>query len=169
MAIIMIALTDVESGIGDGDGHLLFQIPKDLKRFKEITTNQHVVMGRKTWDSLPVKPLPKRKNYILTSDPEYKVAGRTKILHSVQDVLDLAKGRDVYIIGGGEVYAQFMPFADKLLITHVHDTHLGAQVFFPAIEVREWKLVKVEENEASTKKGNKHPSYTFATYVRKNL
>lgn len=167
MAIILIALTDIENGIGDGEGHLLFQVPNDMKRFKELTTNKCVVMGRKTWESLPIRPLPKRKNYVLTSDPDYKVDGLTMILRSVDEVLELAKSRDVFVAGGGEVYSQLMPFADKMELTHVHDIHTGAQVFFPEIDVREWKLVKVKEHPASTKEGDKHPSYTFATYERK--
>jgi len=161
--IIMVAVTDMNWGIGNARGELLFDLPKDLKHFKSTTSGKHVVMGRKTWESLPVKPLPKRKNYVLSNDRDYAITGRTKVLHSIDEVLELSKDKDVYIIGGGEIYKQFMPIADKLIITHVHAIEISARTFFPEIDIREWKLVNAQKNEEDKK--HKH-SFTFATYER---
>lgn len=163
MSITMIAVTEMNYGIGNSDNELLFNLPKDMAHFKAITSGKVVVMGRKTWESLPKKPLLKRKNYILTSDENY-VANGAKIITSVEDVLKLSKTHEVFIIGGGNVYNQFMEHADKLIITHVHAIELSARVFFPQIDVREWKLVKAEKHDADEKHAH---NFTFATYERK--
>lgn len=164
MSIILVACTDMNYGLGDKEGNLLFDLPKDMARFKAITTGKHVVMGKKTWDSLPVKPLPKRKNYVLTRDESFEVKGKTTVMHSIDEVLEMSKKKDVYVIGGGEIYNQFMEHADTLLITHVHNINMDARVFFPEIDIREWKLVKVQPQKADDKHAH---SFTFATYERK--
>jgi dihydrofolate reductase len=163
MAIILVAVTEINNGIANALGELLFDLPKDMKRFKEITTGKTVVMGRKTWDSLPVKPLPKRKNYVLTTDDEFEVKGRTKVLHSIDEVLELGRKGDVYVIGGGQVYYQLMPYADKLMMTHVHVRDDSAKVFFPQITVEDWKIVKSTKHEADKK--HKY-SFAFTEYER---
>lgn len=161
--IIMIACTEINGGIGNENGELLFNLPKDMAHFKSITSGKTVVMGRKTWDSLPVRPLPKRKNIVLTRDESFEVKGKTQVIHSIEEIIELGKKRDVYIIGGGEVYEQFMPHADKLIITHVHAVELNARVFFPEINIDDWKIAKVQKNEID----KKHKfSFTFATYER---
>lgn len=165
MAIIMVAVADINNGIGDADGNLLFNLPKDMKRFKELTVNKHIVMGRKTWDSLQKKPLPKRKNYILTTNEDFKAEGRAKVLHSIEEVLEMSKKGDVYICGGGELYYQFMPYADTLYLTHVHTIDFKARTFFPEVSPKEWKLTKAVKHEPDEK--NPH-SFTFAEYNRKD-
>lgn len=162
--ITMIACTDINDGIGDAEGNLLFKIPLDMAHFKSITSGKIVVMGRKTWESLPKKPLPKRKNYVLTTDKSFTVLGATKVVHSIEEVVELGKHHDIYIIGGGEVYSQMLPYADRLIMTHVHTINHNAEVFFPKIDVKEWKLVNALKNEASKKFPH---SFTFATYERK--
>lgn len=160
--ITLIACTEINNGIGNADGDLLFHLPKDLKYFKSVTTGKVVVMGRKTWDSLPMKPLPKRKNYVLTRDESFQTVG-AKVTHSLEEVLHLAETHDVYIIGGGEIYQQFFEHADRLLMTHVHVVDASARVFFPDINFKEWELVKVQKHE----KDEQHPySFTFATYEK---
>jgi dihydrofolate reductase len=161
--ITMIACLEINNGIADKDGNLLFNLPNDMAHFKAMTSGKHVVMGRKTWDSLPKKPLPKRKNYVLTKDETFKVDGKTKILHSIEEVLALAKNEDVWVIGGGEIYNQMLPFADKLIITHVHTANIEARVFFPDLDVREWNVVELQKNEAN---GKHEFAYSFATYAR---
>lgn len=166
MPIIMIACVDMNDGIADGDGNLLFDLPKDMKHFKSITSRKNVVMGRKTWESLPVKPLPKRRNYILTMNEEYVAEGAT-LLHSVEEVHELAKTKDVYIIGGAEIYYQFIDDADELILTHVHSVNLDAKVHFPDFGYKEWELVGTPiKHEADEK--HKY-SFTFANYKRKQL
>jgi len=164
MGIILVACVDINNGIGKANGELLFKLPKDMAHFKSVTSGKHVVMGRKTWDSLPTKPLPKRKNYVLTNNESFEIEGKTKVLRSIEDVLEMAKSKDVYVIGGGEIYKQFMPHAKRIILTHVHTIDLEARVFFPEIDAREWKIVGARKNEAD----KKHPhSFTFATYERK--
>lgn len=162
MSITMIACCDMNMGIGNKNNDLLFRLPKDLKFFKSATSGKICVFGRKTFESLPVKPLPKRKNYVLTSNKSYSYGGVT-VVHSIDDILQLSKAHDIYICGGGEIYKQFMPYADRLLITHVHVVDFSARVFFPDFTPEEWKLIKAVKHEAD----DEHPhSFTFATYIR---
>ncbi|MGD1416534.1 dihydrofolate reductase [Bacillus stercoris] len=162
--ITLVACIDMNNGIGDGEGNLLFDLPRDMKHFKAITTGKIVVMGRKTWESLPVKPLPKRKNYVLTLDEDYKAEGAT-VLHSIKEVKELAETKEVFVIGGAEIYYQLIDDADKLIITHVHAINRNAKVHFPDFGVKEWKMVgKPVLNKAD----DKHKfDFAFATYERK--
>src|SRR5690606_21963702 len=108
------------------------------------------------------KPLKDRENYILTRNESFK-AGGAKVIHSVEDILELSKYNELFVIGGGEVYKQLIPHADKMIITHVHEVNFSARIFFPDFTHEEWKvdsLEKIEETE-------KFPSFTFATYIRK--
>lgn len=163
MSITLIATVEMNDGISDSEGNLLFNYPKDIKHFNSITNGKIVVMGRKTWESLPKRPLPRRKNYVLTTDTKYDAIG-AKLVHDIDEVLELSKKHDIFIIGGGEVFYQFMEYADKLILTHVHTLDFNARVFFPKVEVKEWKLVKAKKHEAD----EKHSSpFTFATYERK--
>lgn len=161
--ITMIACTDINDGIGDAKGNLLFNIPLDMAHFKSITSGKIVVMGRKTWDSLPKRPLPKRKNYVLTTDKSFTVKGATKVINSIEEVVELGKSHDVYIIGGGEIYSQMLEHADKLIITHVHTINQDAEVFFPKYDAKEWKIVSGLKNDADEFFPH---SFTFATYER---
>lgn len=162
--ITLIACLDMNNGIGDGEGNLLFKLPRDMQHFKSATSGKIVVMGRKTWDSLPRKPLEKRKNYVLTMDESFSPVG-AKVIHDISEVIKLGKTHDVFVIGGGEIYHQLIDEADRLMLTHVHIVNQEARVHFPDYGAKEWKLIgKPVKNEAD----EKHPfSYTFATYMRK--
>lgn len=160
--IVMVACTDLNLGIGNKNNDLLFDLPKDKQFFKSITSGKIVVMGRKTWDSLPKKPLPKRKNYVLTRDKSFSADG-AEVIHSIEEVLELAKTKDIYVIGGGQIYKEFMPYAQKMILTHVHTIDPSARVFFPDFSHSEWKLIKEVKHEAD----DEHMySFTFATYIR---
>ncbi len=164
--IIMISATDIENGIGK-QGKLLYPYPKDLHHFRKQTTGHTVVMGRKTWDSLPVKPLAGRKNIVLTNDTSFKAEGAI-VMHDFRDVLELGNDEKVFIIGGGEIFEKFMPFADTLIMTHLHMTDHEADTFFPSIDIKEWRpdIETMERHE----KDEKHPtSFTFMTYHREKL
>lgn len=164
MTITLVACCDQEMGIADGEGNLLFNLPRDNKHFQTVTSGKIVVMGRKTWESLPRKPLPKRKNFVVTMNDDYVAEGAT-VLHSIEEVLELGKYNDIYIIGGSEIYYQTIDFADRLIITHVHITDYNAKLFFPDFGVQDWKLKHVTPNKAD----KKHKfSFTFATYERKH-
>lgn len=161
--ISLIACTDINLGIGDKDGNLLFDLPADLKHFRQTTKNKIVVMGRKTWDSLPNKPLDRRENYVLTRDKDLVLEGAT-VIHSIEEILELGKGKkEVFIIGGGELYKQMMPLADKMYLTHVHSISMDARTFFPDFGIEQWKHKSSVKHKADEK--HKH-SFTFATYER---
>ena len=163
--ITMIACLDMNDGIGTDNGELLFSLPKDMKHFKSATSGKIVVMGRKTWDSLPKKPLEKRKNYVLSRDVTFNPIG-AKVISSVDEVVKLGKTHDVFVIGGGEIYKELMPYADRLMLTQVHAFNSSATVFFPDFSPKEWSIVPSSMQKHETDEKHEH-SFTFATYLRK--
>jgi dihydrofolate reductase len=144
------------------DNQLLWHIPNDLKRFKTITSGHTVVMGRRTFESLPKGPLPNRRNVVLASHLT-KIDG-CEMAHSMGEVMELIKNEEeVFIIGGETVYRQFLPFAHRLYITRI-DRAFDADVFFPETDASEWEL------KEKTHAGNDSQSdfvYTFENYNRK--
>lgn len=170
MTISIIACIDIESGLGDSNGNLLFDLPKDMNHFVSTTNGKTVVMGRKTWESLPSKPLENRKNIVLTNSLTigeltlYEDINNVEVFTSIDEVLELAKKEHVFIIGGGEIYKQLMPHADELIITHVHTVSDKAEVFFPEISIEDWKITKVVENEVDENHAYK---FIFTNYSRK--
>ncbi|AZU98900.1 putative dihydrofolate reductase [Bacillus phage pW2] len=160
--ISIIACVDMGMGIGDENNSLLFDLPSDRKYFRQKTKKKIVVMGRKTWESLPKRPLDQRENYVLTRDKDYVAEGAT-VIHSIDDIVELGKGKtEVFVMGGGELYKEMMPLADKLYMTHVHTVNFDARVFFPDFGI-EWKQTSSIKHKANKK--HKY-SFTFAEYVR---
>ena len=145
------------------NNELLWHISDDLKHFKKITSGHTVVMGKKTWDSLPVKPLPNRKNIVL-SDIQGEKIGNCITVYSIPQALEMCDP-DVenFIIGGGAVYQQFFPLVQTLYITKVYKD-FDADVFFPKILPAEWELIAKSENMLDIATNLK---YQFLTYQRK--
>jgi dihydrofolate reductase len=145
-------------------GDLLCYLPDDLKHFKALTTGATVVMGKKTFFSLPRRPLPNRRNIVLTRDVTFVQEG-VDVAHSIPDLLTMLMPEErVFIIGGGEVYRQFMPLAKQLHITHIHHSWEDADTFFPDIDPAIWECTDEEYHEAD----DKHQyAFTFATYQRR--
>jgi len=114
-------------------------IPADMKHFREHTLGNVVAMGRKTWESIGSKPLPCRENIVMTRDSSF-VAHGANVVTSIAPILELAKEHDVYIIGGAEIYAAFLPYATKIHITVVGGSFLG-DTFFPSFDEDEWKKI----------------------------
>lgn len=142
---------------------LLWHISKDLKRFKEITKGHYIVMGKRTYYSLPVRPLPNRTSLIIT-DVANEVIDNCLMAYSIEDAVNkMDTSKENFIIGGGSVYKQFMPFANKLYITRVH-RDFDADSFFPDISLNEWKLIS-QEDITDDKQNNF--KYTFEIYSRK--
>ena len=150
-------------------GDLLCHLPADLKHFKEITSGKTVMMGERTFYSLPKHPLPNRRNIVLTD-----VHGRTfegaEAVYSIEELVKSIKPKtnsqeeEAFVIGGGMVYRQMMPLADKLYITHIHHSWEDADTFFPEIKESEWKLLNAEKHYAD----EKNPyDFTFAEYGRR--
>ncbi|MDZ7635579.1 MAG: dihydrofolate reductase [Bacteroidales bacterium] len=126
--ITIIVATDSKNGIGYRN-NLLAHLPGDLQRFKKITMGHCLVMGKKTWESLPSKPLAGRKNIVLT-DNELDCFDCAETARSIDGGLALCEpGKEIFIIGGGSVYRQFMPLADRLMVTHMHDEFTGRYLF----------------------------------------
>ncbi len=144
---------------------LLWHIPGDLKRFKSLTTGHAVIMGKKTYESLPAKPLPNRLNIVITDVPGEKFEGCV-MAYSIEEALAKCPGDDeCFVMGGGMIYKQFLDFASKLYITFIHKEFKG-DTFFPKINFKEWHLIE-EEKHASD--GNLDFSYTYAIFEKKNL
>ncbi len=145
-------------------GDLLCHLPADLKHFKEITSGKTVLMGERTFYSLPKHPLPNRRNIVLT-DVQGKTFEGAEAVYSLQDLCAKVQGEEeAFVIGGGMVYRQMMPLADKLYITHIHHSWDDADTFFPEIKEDEWKLISSEEHKAD----EKNPyDFTFCTYNRR--
>ena len=161
----MKAIVAVSENWGIGfKGSLLFSIPEDMRRFKELTLNKAVVMGRKTLESLPGgKPLPNRVNIVLTGDKNYKPSGVT-VCDSVSQTLDEIKKHpadDVFIIGGERVYKEFLNYCDKVLITKIRAVK-PADTFFPDLD-KDKNWIKTWESEVKEYDGLE---FTFSLYMR---
>ena len=144
---------------------LLWHIPEDLKRFKKITTGHKIIMGKRTYISLPgqVRPLPNRTSIVITDDPEDKFGGCITV-YSIEEAMEqCGPDEECFVIGGGMVYRQFLPLADKLCITRVHTAFEG-DVFFPEIDPDVWEEIKAEPASDPERK----MAYTFITYLRRN-
>ena len=139
-------------------------LPADLKRFKEITTGHTLIMGKRTFESLPNGPLPDRKNIVLTTMLSEGVSEKYFEADSIEDALELSSNSEkVFIIGGSVIYKQFMEYADNLYLTWVHGDFI-ADTFFPEVDFSKWEEVSRQENPADDK--NSHP-YDFVVYQRK--
>jgi dihydrofolate reductase len=150
MKISIIVAIGKNNEIGKGN-ELLCHLPADLKHFKEITSGHTIIMGRKTFESLPKGALPNRKNVVISRNKALKLEGAT-----VYDSLDYAllKGmtdEEVFVIGGAQIYQQILPTADKLYLTKIHADFPEADVFFPKINYREWKEISRETFPADEK------------------
>ena len=158
-------------------GDLLCHLPADLKHFKEITSGKTVMMGERTFFSLPKHPLPNRRNIVLT-DVQGKTFEGAEAVYSMEELTTppqpAPQGREkgcivnpeeeLFVIGGGMVYRQMMERADKLYITHIHHSWEDADTFFPVIDPAIWRQISAERHEAD----EQNPyAYTFAEYVRK--
>ena len=159
--IILIAAIAENNALGKNND-LLWHLPKDFKRFKEITSGHHIIMGRKTFESFP-KPLPNRTHVIITRQKEYVCEGCIVVQDLEKAIAVCPKNEDIFVIGGGEIYSQSIHLADQLDITRVHHS-FEADVYFPEIDPEIWELT----SEVFNPKDEKHLyDYTFQTFVRK--
>lgn len=159
---IIAALGAKTLALGKGE-KLLWHLPDDMKRFKELTLGHPVIMGRKTWESLPerFRPLPSRTNIVVTRQGDYEATGATVAgsLEEAQTIAMSAPGADeVFVIGGGELYTLALPFADRLYLTLV-EADADADTFFPPYE-QDFKIISKEN-------GAKFPPHHFQILERK--
>ena len=146
------------------DNQIPWYLPADLKYFKKITTGHHVIMGRKTFESIG-RPLPKRTNIVLTRDPFYTGSG-ILVAHSIEEALQLALDHgetEAFIIGGGKIYEETIEYWDKVYLTEVDIEIEDAEVFFPVLDQTHWKLVSKECHDADEKN---EWSYCYLIYER---
>ena len=142
---------------------LLWHIPEDLKMFKRITTGHKIIMGKRTYLSLPFRPLKNRENIVITDDKTDNFEGCT-IVFSVEEALAKSnENEEVFIIGGASIYQQFLPRTDRLYLTLVHKEFEG-DVFFPEINFNEWKIVSREDFSLDPQLGF---AYSYVIYDRK--
>lgn len=159
----IVVVIDENNGIGK-DGGLLCHLPNDLKHFKQITTGHTIIMGRKTYESLPKGALPNRINIVITSAEKEKFPGCI-VVRSVEEALSVSENHEkVFIIGGGELYRSTLHLADTLYLTRIHNTFEDADTFFPKIDFEDWVLREEDKHRADDK--HLYP-YTFLTYSRK--
>ncbi|WP_306354040.1 dihydrofolate reductase [Flavobacterium sp. '19STA2R22 D10 B1'] len=158
---ILIAAAGENNELGK-DNDLLWHLPDDFKRFKQLTTDHFIIMGRKTFESFP-KPLPNRTHIIITRQADYKAEGCI-IVDSIERALEISKGeKEVYVIGGGEIYNLALKYADKIELTRVNG-EFKADTFFPEIEENKWNLDHEEYHPIDEK--HKY-DFTFQTYSKK--
>ena len=163
--ISAIVAVDQNWGIGY-NGKLLARIPEDLKRFKELTIGNIVVMGRKTWNSLPVNPLPNRTNIIITKNPIYFTtingAFRQDLEHTVQDMINMKNDFEWFVIGGGEIYKQLLPYCDRVYVTKIEKSYKNVDTYFPNLD----KDPNWEVSTCTELRDYKNIPYAFLTYDR---
>lgn len=167
MIISMIAAMAQNRVIGK-DNDLPWHLPDDFKYFQEKTKNHHVIMGRKNWESLPhrFKPLPRRTNIIITKQQDYKAQGG-HVYHTLDEALDFSKAsgeKEVFIIGGGEIYRMALAGAHRIFLTEIEGTFEGA-VTFPEFSTRDWSETSRIHHTADDRHSH---AFDFVTYERKN-
>ncbi len=164
MDIALIAAIDENGGIGKNND-LLCYLPTDLKHFKALTLNHSIVMGRKTFQSLPKGALPKRRNIVLSKNKNF-TAPNIDIISSIDELFNICNEQEkIFVIGGGMIYNLFLPKATHLHLTHIHHS-FSADTFFPKINFDEWQITNTIDNQADEK--HKY-SFSFVDYVRKNF
>ena len=157
LKVTLIAAIDENRVLGK-DNQLIWHLPEDLKRFKNLTSGHAIIMGRKTFESLP-KALPNRQNIVVTRNHNYSKEGIT-VCHSMEAAIESAgEDKQPFIIGGGQIYEQGLKFASIIEVTKIH-TQFEGDVFFPKIDYKEWSEVKRQIMEHTDF------DYSFITYKK---
>jgi len=148
MIISMVAAVADNLAIGAG-GNLLWRLPTDMAKFKEITYGHHVLMGRKTYESIPPKfrPLPGRVNIVISRNADFAPEG-CKVVRNTDEAIAFAKScgeKELMVIGGAEIYKQLLPRTFRIYLTKVHASFADADAFFPELNVEDWEVVEAED------------------------
>lgn len=163
MKISLIAAVAANNVIGQ-DNDLVWRLPDDFKRFKRITSNHYILMGRKTFESLGT-PLPNRTHIVITRNQNYHVPEGHYVFPSVEKAFIFCQKRNVdhlYVIGGGEIYNQTFPLADELVLTEVESTPEG-DTYFPEFNKEDWKITFSEYHPADARH---QYAFTYVNYER---
>mgnify|MGYP002516056937 FL=1 len=161
MYITIIAAVAQNMAIGNNN-QLLYWLPNDLKRFKALTTGHTIIMGRKTFDSLPKGALPNRRNVVLSRTLK-ELPGAEVFPDLLTALASCTDSEDIYVIGGESVYRQAMPFANRLCLTEIDSIPEQADAFFPPVDESEWTVVSREFHDIDEKHDYK---YCFVDYVK---
>ncbi|MCM1107600.1 MAG: dihydrofolate reductase [Clostridium sp.] len=160
--ISLIAAVAENNAIGF-ENKLLYWLPNDLKRFKTLTSGHTIVMGRKTFESLPKGALPNRRNIMLSRTTQEAIPN-TEVFGSLHEAIAHCRpDEEIFIIGGASLYAETLPIADRLYLTHVKDTPTKADAFFPILPINEWRILHEESHQTDEKHAQ---DYTFTDYAR---
>lgn len=150
-----------ENGVIGHDGTMPWHLPDDFRRFKAMTLDASVIMGRATWDSLPRRPLPQRHNIVVTRNPDLRADCAT-VAHSIEAALAAVDTDTAFVIGGATIYEAALPRADRLEVTVIH-AELDGDTHMPDVEWSHWRLVAEDPHPADDR--HPHP-FTFRTYDR---
>lgn len=159
---LVLIVAVARNGVIGVDNRLPWRLPADLKRFKALTTGHAVIMGRKTWESLPAsfRPLPGRLNIVVTRDDAYRAA-EASVVHSLPQALAAAGALTAFVIGGAEIYGQALPLATRLEVTEV-DLDVAGDAFFPPIDRALW-----QETARETLRSDDGLDFAFVSYARR--
>ena len=162
--MLSIIVAKAKNNIIGKDNKLLWKLPADLQRFKELTTGHTIIMGRKTFESLG-RVLPNRKHIVFTQNPDFKVNDENvQVVHSMLEVQEYIESEEeCFVIGGAMIYNLLMPYVNKMYITQI-DKDFEGDAFFPRIDETKWKEV---EREKGVKDENNNLDYEFITYEKK--
>lgn len=163
--MLSIIVAKAQNNIIGKDNKLLWHIPEDLKRFKDLTTGHKIIMGRKTFESLG-RILPNRKHIVFTQNPDFKVNDENvKVVHSMLEIQEYIESKEEnFVIGGAMIYNLLMPYVNKMYVTELHKDFEG-DTFFPKINSDIWKEISREKGK-NTEENNL--DYDFVIYERKN-
>ena len=165
MRLSLIAALASNRAIGK-DNELLWHLPEDMRHFRETTRGKPVIMGRKTWESLPesFRPLPGRHNIVVSRDPAYQASGAT-LAGSLADALRQAEAQtnveEVFVIGGAQLYHEALPLANRLYLTEIEQDFHG-EVFFPNVQPQDWDEISRQPSQETS-----GPQFSFVVYQRR--
>lgn len=161
---ISIIVAKAKNDVIGKDNQLIWKLSSDLKLFKKITTGHHLIMGRKTYESVG-KPLPNRVSVVISRNKSFEIPSGHVVVHSLEEAIQICIGKhldQVFIIGGAEIYTQAIKIADELLVTHV-DVSPEGDAFFPVINSKKWQVISTEHFE---KDENNQHNFDFVVYKR---
>lgn len=162
-ALTLVVAADENSVIGK-DNALIWHLSDDLKRFKQLTSGHTIIMGRKTFESFP-KPLPNRQHIVITRQSNYVAAPGVLVVHSIEAAIAaVAPDAKAFVIGGGEIYKQALPYATRIELTRVHHEFVG-DTYFPKLDLTQWQVVARDVHKAD----DRHLyDFTYLTYERQS-
>lgn len=164
--MITIICAIAQNGAIGFQNRLLYHLRADLQRFKSFTTGGTVIMGRRTFESLPKGALPNRRNIVLSRNASFSAPGIEVFPSLKKAIAKCTTDEDIYIIGGASVYREALPLADRLCLTHVRAVPAEADTYFPDVDWSDWQCTHREDHEADEQ--NDTP-YTFADYERRKI